>query len=125
MKIKEAYEQQCKTTVEYRDALTYMVLNRVTWTDEKMVTRVGGMPKRMMRVGMVECTDPFVIIHEVDSLNVFIQQPIDVAYWPWPTVDAFPGLAAFLRKTVDIDAINIRIPGDTWVRKVNADAHQK
>lgn len=125
MTLRDKYEQQCKNTVEYRDALTYLVLGRVDWTEQKMGMTIAGMPKKMLRFGLVDATAPFIIVHDVDNLVVWIVSPEDAAEYPWPIVDDHPKLVAFLRKHADINKITIHMPGMAWVRKENARVYQE
>jgi hypothetical protein len=119
MKLKEQLEINRALAQLYRDALKYVVLGRVKWSDFRKVTRIAGMPPTVMQIGLVESSDPFVIVHEPDALEVFVMTPYQVAQWPWPTVSEFPGLAKFLVNNVDKRApINVHVPGYAWLRRL-------
>ncbi len=102
----------------YRDALGYLVRGDVTWLPQAMVSRVGGMPARMTRLGLIDSSEPMIIVHEIDSLSVIVVTPDQAADWSWTAIGAFPGLlTAFLRKHVNVDAVSVHTPSHAWIRK--------
>lgn len=98
MKLREQLDTLRTLERLHRGALQYMVLGRVTWTEQKMVSRYPDSERRMLRVGMVDCSEPFVIVHFIDSHEVVVQPAHEVSTsWCWPAVDAFPSLVKYLR----------------------------
>ena len=119
MKQKEQLEQLRELHTLYSEALKYTVIGRVAWSEPRMVTRIGGMPKRMQRIGLMDSSDPYIIVHEEDTHEVLVVTPDRAAEWPWPTVEAFPGLDVFLRKNATITkAATTHTPGNSWIRRV-------
>jgi hypothetical protein len=102
------------------DALLYLVLGRVRWTAPMNLTRIGGMPPRMMRVGIMESSDPHLIVHDIDSNEVVVATPNQAADWPWPTVNAL-GLDKWLREHAS-RTVSIHTPSYAWVREATRTA---
>ena len=118
MKMREQLELNRTLARQYRDALRYTVLGRVKWSEPVMAARVGGMPARMMRVGLMQATAPEVIVHEIDTFEVLVLTPDQVAEWPALTVRKFAGLEEFLREHATVDkAPPAHTSGDAWVRE--------
>jgi hypothetical protein len=117
MKLKEQLEQLRTLEERYRTALQYTVIGRVQWSEPQMVARIDGMPRRQMRVGLMQASSPYVIVHEVDTHEVVVETPDQVAEWPWQTVDQFPGLDAFLRANATLGPVDVHVPGWAWIRK--------
>lgn len=119
MKMREQIEQLRDLNTRHREALRYTVLGMVDWSERKFVSTSGGMPPKMLRVGLMRSTDPYVIVHHVDAMDVFVLTPYQVAQWPWPTVRAFAGLEAFLRKhALPEGPVNVHVPSGAWLRAV-------
>lgn len=122
MKMKEQIEQLQHLNTRNREALRYVVLGLVDWSNPALVSTVGGMPPKMIRVGLMRSSDPYVIIHHVDSMDVLVVTPYQAAEWPWPTVQAFPGLGAFLRQhALADDPVNVHVPAGAWLRKAKGE----
>jgi len=103
----------------YRDALRSVVSGQVEWRGAAMVCRIGGMPKRLTRVGMIDGGDPSIVVHELDPVSVIVVTPDQAAQWNWQAVDAFPNLDMFLRRHADTAApVNTHVPSYAWLRKV-------
>ena len=126
MKLSERYDQTKRELNLVSSALCYAVIGRVKWSDPKMVTTVGGMPKSMQRVGVSESSDPIVIMHDVDHHAVWVPTLYQVACWPYETVAAFPGLAKALINGLDLSGpVNIHVPSGTWIRRVKEAEERK
>jgi hypothetical protein len=118
MKIKEQLELSRELQTRYKDAMTSLVLQRVAWSGPKFVAPIPGMPAHKIRIGMMDTSEPRVIVHHMDSLEVFVITPDQIAEWPWPVVAEFPGLEEFLREHIGLAGpINIHVPGHAWIRK--------
>jgi hypothetical protein len=101
MKLREQLDTLRTLERLHREALQYMVLGRVTWTEPKMVAIHSGWDrKEQIRVGIVDCGEPMLIVHHMDALAVTVCRPQDIE-WPWPAVEAFPKLAAFLDRLTE------------------------
>lgn len=121
MKIKEQLEQSQTLSARYYVALCAMVAGTVAWTEPRTVATVPGMTPKHITLGLIDngMHGGLVIIHRIDEQSVSVLTPNQVAEWPWPVVDKFPGLAEFLRRHVDISAplaVTVHTPGYAWVR---------
>ncbi len=100
MKLQEQLATLRTLERRHREALRAMVLNEVRWNGPYCVARHPGSDRReMIRVGMVDWAEPFVIVQHIDAAaDVTVATAEEVAAWTWHAVYAFPALADFLRK---------------------------
>ena len=119
MNQKEKIEHLARQERLYREALGYVVRGAIAFSDPRMVSAIAGMPPRMIRIGLIESSDPLIVVHEIDSLMVNIRTPDQVADWHSDAIAVFPGLTAFLVKYADTTSpVNIHTPSWSWRRTV-------
>lgn len=125
MKLRERAEAAEREAMRYREALGYVVRQqKITWLDQRMVSVVSGMPPRMLRLGLIESSDPMIVVHEVDSLQVSVRTPNQVADWNFQAIIAFQQeLAQFLVNHADTDGGTTdftHVPSWSWRQHVAA-----
>ena len=102
----------------YRDALGYVVrANQVIWTNRSRVSLsdAAGSDRAMYRFGLIESSEPMIVCHNEDSLEVWLVTPEEAAEWSAVAVWHFPDLDAFLHRHVDLFApVDSQLPEWSW-----------
>ena len=121
MKIKEQLEQCSEIRESLKVGLTQLVLGNVTWVGPRTVANISGMPKKHIKLGLIEgnaTRGAYVIVNYIDENLVSCTPAPKIADWSWPAVAAFDGLEDFLRRNVVIATpVNVHTMGDAWARK--------
>jgi hypothetical protein len=135
MTMKEKLERSRGNADRLNEALLAAVKKEVGWLEPEFpLSTIGGMPPKMLRIGLVENTEmrsPLVILHRirqvlqtgrVEEHGISVFTPQEASMWDYVMIDQLPSLDLFLRKYALGWPAYVHTPRFAWIRREQARA---